>query len=241
VIDHDDRDDDDRDGVQIEMVAVTDLKPHPRNYREHPPEQIEHLAQSLREHDFYRPVVIARDATILAGHGITQAAIELGMTRVPVTRLDLDPVSPEALTILTGDNAVGRRAVQDDRDFTEILRDVRDETGDLVGTGYDENILGALLLSTRSAAEIRDANQAMEWVGLAEYEPVPLPIKTIFSHATEADQDALLEMLDATPHKRTLNTVSVWWPPRELDDPRSLRFVAEHEAEWKQDSEEPSA
>jgi ParB-like chromosome segregation protein Spo0J len=69
-----------------EDVALDDLKPHPRNYQQHPDDELAHIMESIKTHGFYRNVVIARDGTILAGHGVTQAARKLGYTHVPVIR-----------------------------------------------------------------------------------------------------------------------------------------------------------
>jgi hypothetical protein len=53
-----------------ELIAIKELKPHPRNYRSHPEDQLVHLVNSIKQHGFYRNVVVAKDNTILAGHGV---------------------------------------------------------------------------------------------------------------------------------------------------------------------------
>ena len=122
-----------------ETVPVLSLKRHPRNYREHRPEQVAHIVASIRQHGFYRNVVIANDNTILAGHGVVAACKEMGLDAVPVVRLDIAPDSPLALKLLTGDNEISRGADTDDRVLAEILRDVMDgDPMNLIGTGYDD-------------------------------------------------------------------------------------------------------
>lgn len=54
----------------METVPIKELRPHPRNYRSHPEDQLEELMASLDENNQYRNVVIAWDNTILAGHGV---------------------------------------------------------------------------------------------------------------------------------------------------------------------------
>lgn len=73
----------------MDSRRLVDLREHPRNYRKHPASQVAHIAASLTEHGVYRPVVIARDNTILAGHGVVLAARSLGWTEIPVHALDL--------------------------------------------------------------------------------------------------------------------------------------------------------
>ena len=88
---------------QSRLVKITGLKDHPRNYRTHPEDQIEYLMESIRQHGFYRNVVVARDSTVLAGHGVVEAARRLGLEKVSVIRLDLDADSPQALKVLAAD------------------------------------------------------------------------------------------------------------------------------------------
>lgn len=144
---------------ETEMVKLADLKPHPQNYQTHPQEQIEHLKASIAEHGMYRNVVIARENTILAGHGVVLAATQLGMKEVSAVRLDIDPDDPRALKVLTGDNEIEQLADVDDRALTEILKQINDEDA-LLGTGYDEKMLAALVYVTRPASEIADFDAA---------------------------------------------------------------------------------
>src|SRR5262245_2981266 len=86
--------------LPIEHMALADLTPHPRNYRRHPADQIAHIIESIREHGVYRNIIIARDNTVLAGHGVRLALLQMGETRAPCRRLDLDPNEPRALKVL---------------------------------------------------------------------------------------------------------------------------------------------
>ena len=154
---------------ETETVDVETLRPHPRNYKKHPEAQLEHIAESLREYGVYRNIVVAKDGTILAGHGVAEAARKRGLKSLPVRRLDLDPTDPRALKLVALDNELGRFAEADDRMLTELLKEVHDEVG-LLGTGYDEKMLAALVMVTRPEAEIRDFDAAAEWVGMPEYD-----------------------------------------------------------------------
>ena len=53
------------DGVPftVEVVDAATLKPHPRNYKAHPDDQLEHIGALLREHGFFKNVVAAREAS----------------------------------------------------------------------------------------------------------------------------------------------------------------------------------
>lgn len=209
---------------ETEIVAVTDLVPHPRNYREHPDDQIEHLVQSIRANGLYRNIVTANDLTILAGHGVVLAARKLGIEHVPVVRLDLDPGDPRALKVLAGDNEIEHLATQDDRALSELLKEIHeDDVTDLLGTGYDEMMLANLVFVTRSMSEIADFDEAAEWVGMPEYEQLVQPLKIIVSFANEQDRQSFADLLS---FDLTDETKSVWWPPRQIDDLASVRIVA---------------
>ena len=135
---------------ETEMVPIGDLKPHPKNYREHPEDQLEHLRESIRSNGFYRNVVIANDSTILAGHGITEAMNGLKHDQVPCYRLDIDPDSPQALKILAGDNMVSNMGHDNDYLLAQVLESaVQDDLSGLLGTGISENEFERLLAVDR--------------------------------------------------------------------------------------------
>lgn len=212
-----------------EVVALDTLKRHPRNYRSHPDDQLEHIASSIREHGLYRNVVIARDGTILAGHGVVEAVRQkIGMTDLPVVRIDVDPLDPRALKILTGDNEIGHLAEVDDRALTEILREIAQSgEGNLNGTGFDEKMLANLVMVTRPASEIKDINEAEHWVGLPSYqEQGDTPtLKLIINFDSEEARTELLEKIGSPAmSKKDGQTWSTWWPPRERNDLASVRF-----------------
>jgi len=213
-------------GYRSETVAIDDLRPHPRNYRGHPEDQLEHLEASLREHGFYRNIVVARDGTILAGHGVVEAARRLGHEVVPVVRLDLDPGDARALKVLAGDNELGRFAEVDDRGLTDLLRQIADQDlSGLLGTGYDQQMLAGLALITRPESELATIDHAAEWAGLPAFEPFSAPYRVVVSLETPADRDRLLERIGVTVvNRKDRETWSVRWPPREKEDIGSLRF-----------------
>jgi ParB-like chromosome segregation protein Spo0J len=120
--------------LRLEEVALDQLKPHPRNYQEHPDDEIEHIMESIKTHGFYRNIVIAQDGTILAGHGVVIAARRLGYTSIPAIRTNYLYDDTDALKLLIGDNEIRHLAEVDDRALTVLLKELR-EIDDLLGTG----------------------------------------------------------------------------------------------------------
>lgn len=219
------------DAVELrptETVEVERLRPHPRNYREHPEDQLRHIEASLRQHGVYRNVVVASDDVILAGHGVVEAARNVGLETLPVIRVPIGSDEPQAIKILTADNELTRFAFHDDRQLAELLREIRD-VDELLGTGYDDAQLANLLMVTRPASEIADLNAAAEWAGMPEFEPHPAEKDngiTIYCDTPE-DRDRLVEVLElqaiwrGRPGGR--GWVS-WYPPRPMERSRDLLF-----------------
>jgi ParB-like chromosome segregation protein Spo0J len=224
-------------GMVVETVEVASLRPHPRNYRTHDPSQIAHLVQSIKEHGLYRNVVIARDGTILAGHGVVEACKLMGIKEVDAVRIDVEPDDPRALKVLTGDNEISRMADIDDRMLTEVLKEIRDadESG-LLGTGFDDAALAALVMVSRTSAEIKDFDAAAEWVGMPEFNTGAKSVFLTVNFRSEEDRDKFFEDygLDASSVKKFTggNHWSMWWPASERNDLQSLRL--------EQDESEPS-
>jgi hypothetical protein len=132
----------------IERVQLAELRAHPRNYRRHPERQLAHLAQSLREHGVYRNVVVANDGTILAGHGVVEAAADVGLSEIDVVRIPFAPDHPKARKLLAADNELARLADDDAHALAHLLEEIRDDDVDgLLGTGYSDDDLTILLAS----------------------------------------------------------------------------------------------
>jgi hypothetical protein len=209
----------------IEVVSISKLKPHSRNYRVHPDDEIEHLMQSIREFGVYKNVVTADDFTLLAGHGVVRAAQRLGRKEIPVHRLPIRPDSPSALKVLAADNEIAHLVESDDRMLSEILKEIRenDLTG-LLGTGYDAAMLANLLLVTRPASEIQTLNEAAQWLGMPSYEAEAEPWHLIVKFEDEDDRRSFAEKLGIVLSD---SQKTIWWPAKERDDISSLMITDE--------------
>ena len=212
-----------RPEFETELIELASLTPHPRNYRNHTEDQLEHIKRSITEHGFYRNVVVARDGTILAGHGVVQASRGLGLTMIPVIRLDVDPDDPQAIRVLTGDNEISRLAETDDRQLTELLKSIKDNNIDagLLGTSFDDSMLAALVFVTRPASEIESMDRAGEWLGMPEFGGVDDPLKVVVQFDNEEDRQSFAQTIGADLGPKTR---SCWYPPRTRQDLAALIF-----------------
>ena len=68
---------------RYENVKISVLKPYENNARTHSQEQVEKIANSIKEFGFINPVLIDSDYGIIAGHGRVLAGQLLGMEEVP--------------------------------------------------------------------------------------------------------------------------------------------------------------
>ena len=208
---------------KTEIISVSKLKPHPQNYKSHPEDQIEHLMESIREHGFYRPVAVAKDDTILAGHGVVLAAKKMKKKSLPVYRVDLDPNDPRALKLLTGDNEITNLANVDDRLLTEILKEIKnDDLDGLLGTGYTDQMLAGLVMVTRPKEEILDLDGAAEWIGLPDYERQEDKIQLVINFDSLDEKVEFVRVKMGKEVSKKIKSIS--WPLRELDDVNSVIF-----------------
>lgn len=126
--------------MELAQVPIDRLIPHPAN-----PRRGDHtaLAQSLRAHGQYRPLVVQRSTHyVLAGNNTLAVARELGYTRLAVQYLDVDAETGKR--ILLADNRTNDGAHYDD----DLLADLLESLSDVEGTGFEPEEVEALLSQT---------------------------------------------------------------------------------------------
>lgn len=72
----------------IVYKPIKELKPYKKNAKKHPKEQIEQIANSIKEFGFTQPVLIDRNNCVVAGHGRILGAKKVGLKEVPTLCLD---------------------------------------------------------------------------------------------------------------------------------------------------------
>ena len=126
-----------------EWIDIDELKEWDQNPRvnEH---AIDEVAKSIKRFGFASPIIARKeDNTIIAGHTRWQAARSLGLDKVPVRFMDLDPADAKLLAI--ADNKLGEYANWNDELLSEVLSDLSDYGADLIETGFSEQELEELL------------------------------------------------------------------------------------------------
>ena len=74
--------------MNIIEIAVSDLKPYPKNTKKHDETQIANVAQSIKDNGFVQPLVIDKNNVVVIGHCRLLSAKKLGMETVPCVRVD---------------------------------------------------------------------------------------------------------------------------------------------------------
>lgn len=122
---------------EYEVVFTDRLQPHPANPRRG---DVEAIVASIEANGFRGALIVQKSSHhILAGNHRWQAAMHLGMEKVPVFWVDVD--DDTALRILLADNRSSDLGAYDDDLLLSLLRDLPD----LSGTGYSPRDLDDLL------------------------------------------------------------------------------------------------
>lgn len=74
--------------LNIIYKNIRDLHPYKKNAKKHNKEQVEQIANSIKEFGFTQPVVVDKDNNVVAGHGRILGAKKAGLKEVPTVSLD---------------------------------------------------------------------------------------------------------------------------------------------------------
>ena len=147
-------------GTLYTSTPVEQLKPYANNPRTHSKKQIRQIADSIREFGWTNPVLVDADGGVIAGHGRIAAAKLLGMTDVPVLRLEHMSEGQRRAYIIA-DNKLAENAGWDTDLLAIELQGLLDLSidFDIELTGFETGEIDVLLTPETAS----------------EPEPVPLP------------------------------------------------------------------
>lgn len=76
--------------VELNIVYrnIKELKPYKKNAKKHPKEQVERIANSIKEFGFTQPVIVDKNKCVVAGHGRILGAKKAGLKQVPTVMLE---------------------------------------------------------------------------------------------------------------------------------------------------------
>lgn len=123
--------------MKILNILISSLIPYEFNNRNHDQQQVDRIANSIKEFGFNQPLVIDESNIILVGHGRLAAAQKLGLKEVPVLKVEnLSEVQKKAYRIL--DNKLQNDSTWSFNNLELELGFLEDEGFDLPSWGLDE-------------------------------------------------------------------------------------------------------
>jgi DNA modification methylase len=146
--------------MHVEMRNVADIKLYPHNPRRND-HAVAAVAASIREFGFRQPIVVDTEGVIVVGSTRLKAALQLGMTQVPVhVAVGLTPAQLKAYRI--ADNRTAELADWDDSLLVQELAELQKMDFDLDVVGF-------------TAEELQELFQAELEPGLVDPDDVPQP------------------------------------------------------------------
>lgn len=144
--------------LKVVYRAVSELIPYARNARTHSDEQIERIANSIKEFGWTNPILIDGENGIIAGHGRILAARKLGIEKVPTIELSgLTEAQKRAYII--ADNRLALDAGWDEDILKLEFAELEKEGFELSKTGFsDEEINEMMADLDREVAGVEDVD-----------------------------------------------------------------------------------
>lgn len=123
-----------KEKISYEYRPVVELIPYARNARTHSEEQVQEIANSIKEFGFINPVIVDADNGIIAGHGRVMAAQLIGLEKVPCI-VETHLTETQKRAYILADNRLAEKAGWDE----ELLRI---ELDDLKSVDFDLDLIG---------------------------------------------------------------------------------------------------
>lgn len=198
----------------IKDIPIDALSHDPSNVRKHNDPNIKAIKASLKRFGQQKPIVVDGNLVVRAGNGTMQAAQELGWETIRVVQSDLSPSELTAFAI--ADNRTSDLAEWDQAELAKQLAALDEE-----GFAYDELGFSSSLFGIEE--EVQDA-----WKDMPEYEQGDQMPKFDLKINFESEDD-LMSFSELIGQKLTVKTKSVWFPEKERQSLKDMRYVSEED------------
>lgn len=162
-------------------VDIGQLTPWAKNPRKNE-SAIPKVVESIKRFGFAAPIIARKNGEVIAGHTRLLAAEALGMDRVPVRYMDLDPA--EAHLLALADNRLNEFAEWDKPVLQEIMSGYGLEAIDVAGWNESE------------AASITGAIDEVDWSAIEDF-PEKSEFRTASFRLTEDQFETVMEAIEA--------------------------------------------
>ena len=120
----------------MDKININSITPYAKNARKHSAQQIQNIANSIKEFGFINPVIIDKNFRIVAGHGRVEAAKLLGLEELPFIQVEhLSPLQIQAYIL--ADNRLAELSEWDNALLSMELKDLVNQDFDLSLIGFD--------------------------------------------------------------------------------------------------------
>ena len=141
--------------MDIIKKAIGDLVGYDKNARTHSDQQIEEIAQSIKNFGFNDPIEIGKDNVIISGHARLAAAIKLQMEEVPVI-IHTHMTEKNRKAYVLAANRIAMSSSWDAQLLQEEMLDLNNSEFDLSLTGFTDEEINDILDLDEVAENLAD-------------------------------------------------------------------------------------
>lgn len=205
---------------RVERWAIAKLLPYLNNPRQHPAEQIEQIAASMRQFGQAQLIVVDDKGEIIAGHGRLLGAQKLGWSHV-IVGVAVGWSNAQKRAYRVADNQIGLTSRWDD----QLLRL---EVGDLKKMGVDLSLLAfepGMLQALSLTLEKGESDMKEAWREMPVFDQFGKPaFRSLMVHFR--DQAALDKFVSLIGCKLSDKSKYIWFPEMEVEVGTDKRFAA---------------
>lgn len=123
---------------RVQEVSIDLLRPYEKNAKIHGEEQVQRIAESIKEFGFISPCLIDQDYNIIAGHGRVMASKLLGLEKVPCLFIE-GLTETQRKAYILADNRLTELGEWDFDKIQVELEELADLDFDISLTGFELN------------------------------------------------------------------------------------------------------
>ena len=205
--------------MKVQIVKIDKIIPYINNPRKN--QNVDKVANSIKEFGFRQPLVVDKDYNIIVGHTRFQAAKQIGLKEVPIHIANLNKDQLKAYRI--ADNRVNQESEWDYQLLHNELKDLINEDYNMFTLGFEglelENIINADSFSTKWL------DQMKEWKNMPEFnhdDKTPYK-RLVINFETKKDVDKFFKLIK---QKYTDKTRYVNIPKRKQQVLRDKGYVS---------------
>lgn len=187
--------------MDVKNIPIEQIKPYEKNAKKHPEEQVQQIANSLREFGWQQPIVLDKNNVVVIGHGRLLAAKQLGMTEAPVVYAEgLTAKQIKALRI--ADNKISENGGWDNELLKEDLLDLMEDI-DMTDFGFGDFELS--MLTEDFEPEPFDDEMVDKY---SEHESEYLAKKRVIITYSDEDEEKVCRLLGVDEIKRVVYDIN---------------------------------